>query len=192
MRRRLAWLVTLPLLLASSQLAHVLAYRVVYPEAHVRAAALLRTGHGYLSTLPLVLGIAGAVALLALAAAVLDAARGRPVRDLPAWAFALLPPLAFVLQELLELSLHTGTFAWHAVLAPTFVPGLLLQLPFAVLAYVVARVLLRAAARIGRALAGAVPAPRAALQFALAPVGPVVRLDAGRRLARAPPRVVVA
>jgi len=78
------------------------------------------------------------------------------------------------------------------VLAPTFVPGLLLQLPFAVLAYVVARVLLRAAARIGRALAGAVPAPRAALQFALAPVGPVVRLDAGRRLARAPPRVVVA
>jgi hypothetical protein len=157
MRRRLAWLVTLPLLLASSQLAHLLAYRAVYPEAHVRAAALLRTGHGYLTALPLVLGIAGAIALLALAAAVLDAARGRPVRDLPAWAFALLPPLAYVLQEFLELSLRLGRPAWHVVAAPTFLPGVALQLPCALAAFVAARLLLRTAERLGRALA-AVPA----------------------------------
>ena len=155
MRRRLAWLVTVPLLLASSQLAHVLAYRVVYPEAHVRAAALLRTGHGYLSALPLVLGIAGAIALLALAAAVLDAARGRPVRDLPAWAFALLPPLAFVLQEFLELSLRLGRPAWHVVAAPTFLPGVALQLPCALAAFALARILLRTAEHVGRALATA-------------------------------------
>jgi hypothetical protein len=157
MRRRLAWLVTLPLLLASSQLAHLLAYRAVYPEAHVRAAALLRTGHGYLSALPVVLGIAGAIALLALAAAVLDAARGRPVRDLPASAFALLPPLAYVLQEFLELSLRLGRPAWHVVAAPTFVPGVALQLPCALAAFVVARLLLRTAERLGHALAAVPP-----------------------------------
>jgi hypothetical protein len=57
------------------------------------------------------------------------------------------------LQEVLELSLHTGSFGWRALAAPTFVPGLLLQLPFALAAYVAARLLLRAARAVGRALA---------------------------------------
>jgi len=185
------WLVAAPLMLGGSQVAHALAYRIAYPQAHVRVLHMLATGHSYFTRAPIVLAAGGACLLVSLAVAALDTARGRPSRALPAAAFAFLPPLAFALQEVLELSLHTGTFAWRAVLAPTFVPGLLLQLPFALLAYVVTRVLLRAAARIGRALAGAVPASRTAVQFALAPVAPVARLDAGRRLARAPPRVVV-
>lgn len=192
MRRSAAWLAAAPLMLGGSQLAHAVAYRLAYPQAHVRVLHMLATGHSYFTRAPIVLAAAGACLLVSLAVAAVDAARGRPSRALPAAAFALLPPLAFALQEVLELSLHTGTFAWHAVLAPTFVPGLLLQLPFALLAYVVARALLRAAARIGRALAGAIPVSRTAVQFALAPVAPVVRLRAGRRLARAPPRVVVA
>jgi hypothetical protein len=101
----------------------------------------------------------GAVAAVALLFAAADAARGARVERLPAGAFALLPPLAFTLQELLELSLHTGTLAWHAFLAPTFLPGLLLQLPFALAAYVAARLLLRAARRLGRALATRPPRP---------------------------------
>ena len=48
---------------------------------------------------------------------------------------------------MLELSLHTGTFGWHALLAPTFLPGLALQLPFSLLAWLAARLLLRAAER---------------------------------------------
>jgi hypothetical protein len=191
MRRSAAWLAAAPLMLGGSQLAHAVAYRIAYPQAHVRVLHMLATGHSYFTRGPMVAAAAGACLLVSLAFAVLDAARGRPPRGLPAAAFALLPPFAFALQEVLELSLHTGTFAWRAVLAPTFVPGLLLQLPFALLAYLVARVLLRAAASIGRALAGAVPASRIVVQFALAPVAPVVRLEAGRRLARAPPRVVV-
>jgi hypothetical protein len=59
----------------------------------------------------------------------------------------------FCLQEILELSLHSGTFGWRAVLAPTFLPGLALQLPFALAAYLVARILLRAATALGLALA---------------------------------------
>jgi len=160
MRRALAWLVALPVLLAGSQAAHVLAYRWVYPEAHVRLQALVATGHGYLSRLPLVLGAAGAIASVSLLLSAVDAARGRPARALPAWAFAVLPPLAFVLQEFLERSLHLGMFAWQAALAPTFVPGLVLQLPFAALAYVAARLLLRAAERAGRAFAPARTAMR--------------------------------
>ena len=150
MRRSLVWLSVFPLMLAGSQAAHVLAYRWVYPSSQVRLHALLSTGHGYMDRLPLVLGIAAAVALVSLLAAGVDAARGRSVRGLPAWAFALLPLLTFVVQEILERSLHTGTFVWQAVESPTFVPGLLLQLPFAAAAYVVARLLLRTVSAVGR------------------------------------------
>jgi hypothetical protein len=179
-------------MLGGSQLAHAVAYRIAYPQAHVRVVQMLATGHSYFTRLPLVLAAAGACLLVSFVVTAADAARGRSQRGLPAWAFALLPPLAFALQEVLELSLHTGTFAWHAVLAPTFVPGLALQLPVALLMYVVARLLLHTAERIGRALARSVPAAMHVAAFALAPIAPRVRLLPGRSLARAPPRVVSA
>jgi hypothetical protein len=192
MRRGAAWLAAAPLMLGGSQLAHAIAYRLAYPQAHVRLVHMLATGHSYFTQLPLALAAAGACLLVSLVVTACDAARGRSMRALPAWAFALLPPLAFALQELLELSLHTGTFAWHAVLAPTFAPGLLLQLPFALLMFVVARLLLRAAERIGRAHQRPAPRVRIAAVYAAAPVAPAVPLLAGGRLARAPPRVVLA
>ncbi len=153
MRRRLTWGLALPLVVAGSQAAHALAYALVYPQARIRGLHLASTGHGYLSWLPLALALAGAVALVSLLSAAADAARMRPARHVPALAFAFLPPAAFALQEVLELSLHTGHFGWRAVLAPTFVPGLALQLPFGLAAYLLARLLLRAAERIGVALA---------------------------------------
>ena len=192
MRRGAAWLAAVPLMLGSSQLAHAVAYRLAYPQAHVRVVRMLATGHSYFTQLPLVLAAAGACLLLSLVVTACDAARGLTPRALPAWAFALLPPLAFALQELLELSLHTSTFAWHVVLAPTFGPGLLLQLPFALAMFVVARLLLRAAERIGRALRRPAPRSKAVPEFAAAPIAPAVPLLAGRQLARAPPRVVPA
>lgn len=191
MRRSAVWLAAAPLMFGGSELAHAVAYRIAYPEAHVRVLALIATGHSYFSRLPLILALALACLLVSLVVTAADAARCRPARPLPAWAFALLPPLAFALQETLELSLHTGTFAWRAVLAPTFVPGLLLQLPFALLVYLVARVLLRAAERIGRALVRPVARPERTPAFSAALLAPPVRPLAGRRLARAPPRVVV-
>ena len=109
MRRSLTWLFALPLVLAGSQVAHVLAYRWVYPSSHVRLHALLSTGHGYMDQLPVVFGIGAAIAVASLMATVVDVARGRSLHQLPAWAFALLPTLTFVVQEILERSLHTGS-----------------------------------------------------------------------------------
>ena len=192
MRRSLAWLVSVPLILAGTQVAHVLAYRWVYPDAHVRFEALVRTGHGYMSLLPFALGVVGAVTAFSLVIGVLDAARGRPGRPLPAWAFALLPFAAFALQEHLELWLYSGVVPWREFAAPTFLPGLALQLPFGAAAYLVARLLFRAAGRLGRAL-GTSPPPRAKLvplpvaQPAAAPDRPRPALIARSLAKRGPP-----
>lgn len=153
MRRVLAWLLAIPLMVAGSQVAHVVAYRLVYPDAHVRLQALVASGHSYFDYAPAALGLAAAAILVSLAFAVADSSRGRAPRSLPPWAFAVVPPLAFVLQEHLERWLHGGVFPWYTVLDPTFLLGLLLQLPFALLAYLAARLLLRAAERVGCALA---------------------------------------
>jgi hypothetical protein len=157
MRRSLAWLIAIPLMLAGSQVAHVLAYRIVYPEAGIRLHALIETGHGYMSLLPLLAGVAGAVVTLSLAASVLDAARGRGVRAVPPWAFALLPVAAFAIQEYLERWLAWGFMPWYAAEQPTFLIGVVLQLPFGALAYLAARFLLRTARRLGARLSGGSP-----------------------------------
>jgi hypothetical protein len=154
--------------------------------------ALFATGHAYLSWLPVVLAGAGAAAVVSLAVTALDAARGRRARHAPAWAFGLVPPAGFAIQELIELSLHTGTLGWRAILAPTFLPGLLLQLPFGLVAYVAARLLLRAAEHVGRSLAPSLPvAEHVELVLAPTPAMLLVRIVAASRNSRAPPRVAV-
>lgn len=175
MRRSLAWLVAIPLMLAGSQVAHVLAYRIVYPEAGIRLHALIETGHGYMSLLPIALGIAGAIVALSLVASLLDTVRGTRVRTAPPWAFALLPVAAFALQEYLERWLAWGFFPWYAAEQPTFVIGVALQLPFGALAYLAARFLLRTAKRLGRRLACG-PPPR------LGPAPPPVLVPAAQPL----------
>jgi hypothetical protein len=169
MRRGLAWLVAVPLMLAGSQVAHMLAYRIVYPQASVRLRDLVETGHGYMSALPLVLGVAGAVVALSLAASVVDAARGHGVRSLQPWVFALLPLVGFGLQEYIERWLAWGFLPWAAALQPTFLIGIALQLPFGALAYLVARFLLRTAESFGRRLVR-VPPPRLGPVPCLVPV----------------------
>jgi hypothetical protein len=156
-------MLSLPLMLAGTQVAHVLAYRFVYPNAHVRLSELLSTGHNYMlghtAYLPMVLGIFGALDLVAVGWVFAGSVRRSCQRPVPPWAFALLPLLSFTLQELLERWLAGASFPWWFVLQPTFRAGLLLQLPFALLAFVVARVLLRVAHRAGSAVRPAAPRP---------------------------------
>jgi len=178
-------------MLVGVEAAHALAYRIVFPEASLRGAVLAATGHAYAAWLPLVLALGGAVAIVGMVAAVADVVRGGNVRELGAGAFAALPPLAFALQELLELSLHTGHVAWHAFAEPTFVPGLALQLPFALLAFVVARLLLRVAVKVGRILAREHrPTATAALRHLCNRVATPLQPGCGPAAPRAPPLAV--
>jgi hypothetical protein len=163
-RRRVAvWLLSFPLMVVGSQVAHVFAYRWVYPSAHVRLSELLSTGHsymGYPAYVPLLLGLFFAAELVAVGWVLGGCVRRGLQRPVPAWAFALLPMLGFTLQEFIERWLSGWSAPWLMVLQPTFRVGLLLQLPFALVAFLVARVLLGVADRVGRVLRGAVARPR--------------------------------
>jgi hypothetical protein len=156
-RRAAAWLLAMPLMVAGSQVAHVVAFRLVYPQAHVRLAALLATGHGYMigypAFLPLLFGVLGGTALVGFLWGIgCDLRRGGGAGAVPAWAFGLLPPLGFAIQEFLERWFMGVSFPWQVVLEPTFRVGLLLQVPFALAAFLVARLLLRVAEHVGRVL----------------------------------------
>jgi len=161
LRRSLAWVLSLPLMLAGVEAGHWLAYRLAYPDPSLRAEELAGSGHGYLHHLPLALAVTGALGLCAFGARVFrppDARSGRgAVSLLP---FVLLSPVAFVLQELVE-RLAAGTWPLDAVLSPAFLPGLLFQLPFALAAFLIARWLLRTANRLRARLFGGGAARRA-------------------------------
>ncbi len=159
-RRRAAWLLAVPLMFAGSQVAHVFAYRLVYPVASVRLRELVATGHSYMDYLPFALGVCGAVVLVSLASVVVGGVRRRRHAPVPAWAFAFLPVVGFVLQELVERMAAGASFPWWMVLQPTFRVGVLLQLPFALVVFVVARLLLRVAERVAAVFRGEVPEPR--------------------------------
>jgi hypothetical protein len=176
---------------AGSLVAHGLAYRLVAPDPDARVDLLARTGHGYLEAAPFVLGACLAFLLAGLAA---HASRGflrRAPARAPAWPLALLPLLGFACQEHLERLAATGDLPFSAATEPTFLVGLALQLPFALVALVAARVLGRAAEVVGRALAPALPRPALRPRTATRPV--VALLPNAPRLAaaqsgRAPPR----
>ncbi|MGZ4281980.1 MAG: hypothetical protein ACXWCU_15605 [Caldimonas sp.] len=195
-RRRLAaWSVALPLMVAGSQVAHVLAYRLAYPQMQVRLHALLVTGHGYMARLPLVFAACAAIELIAFFTAAVGSLRREAAAPVPAWAFGLLPPLGFAVQEFLERWLSGALFPWWMVLQPTFRIGLLLQLPFGLAAYLVARLLLRAADEVGRALAEEPELRRASGPLPGWPVSPtwVPRISMlGARAGRGPPAAAAA
>jgi hypothetical protein len=136
---RSPWLLALPLMAAGSLAAHAASYRLAVPEAHDRVRVLQASGHSYFDHLSLLTALIAAPALIALGLAAFGGARPRP---LAAWPFALLPPLCFALQEHLERFAYSGTFSWTTALERTFVIGLLLQGPFALTAFLLARALL--------------------------------------------------
>lgn len=160
-RRLIVWLVTLPLAVAGTQLAHAFAYRVVSPDAGERAHELSATGHAYLAYLPLMLAVGTVLVVLALAVEIrhIVGAPGRSGLRPSAWGFAALAPAIFTCQEHFERLVQDGVVPWGAALAPSFVAGLLLQLPFALAAYALARLLLRVARSLARLLARR-PRPR--------------------------------
>lgn len=152
-RRRAAWILTVPLSVVGSQLAHEAAYRLVYPKDGTRAGALAETGHAYFAYLPLVFALGTVIALLGLVELVRDPVRASRPR---LWMFAAIAPAVFVVQEHLERALAGDGFPWAAATDKTFLAGLALQLPVAALAWLVARLLVR----IAVAVLGGIPRAR--------------------------------
>jgi hypothetical protein len=183
---RLAWLLSLGLAAAGGLAAHSVAYRVAEPHDERREHLLEETGHGYLD--PALFGsLCVALVIVGFAGRMLASA-GRTDRP-PLWLFALAPPLGFTLQEHAERALHHDTLLL-AALEPTFLVGLLLQLPFALAALLAARALFAAADAVARHI-GAPPRSRLAPDASLALPGtyriPSSPTLIGARGQRAPP-----
>jgi hypothetical protein len=155
MRRRLPWLIALPVMAAGSLGAHSLSYLLVSARTTEAAGeASERASSGGASYLVLFLGIVAATAIVAACARLLLTRAGaRHAGSVSPWLFFVLPPLAFASQELAERLLNAEAFPFQAALEPRFVVGLALQVPFGLLALLVARALLRVVERIVRALA---------------------------------------
>jgi hypothetical protein len=176
-RKRALLALSLPLAAAGTLAGHAAGYALVGMSS--RDARI----HGYLDFAPQFLAACAALVALALALRLIGRLQGRPA----AWPFALLPPLAFLVQEVLERVL-AGLPA-HAVFEPAVYVGLVAELPLAFAAYLGARALLRGIDAVGHML---LPGP------ALAPCPAPVPLPSGLpaltcmplafdRLGRAPP-----
>jgi hypothetical protein len=112
-----------------------------------------RVDHGSVTILPLVTGV-GIALLLVWVAVRLRRGHRRGARGVsPLW-FLALPPLGYAAQEVAERLLHAEVIPFNPAHEPAFLAGLLLQLPFGLLAYLIGRVLLDLGARLARVLSG--------------------------------------
>jgi hypothetical protein len=192
--RRVAWVIAVPLAVGSWLGAHCLAYLLVSPGAEHHMGVHAEHGHAWLGYTPAILVWGFALIVAGLVLCVGEGLRGRLPSPPPVRVFALLPPVAFAVQEHLERLLGTGAVPYDLAAEPTFVVGLALQLPFALAALLVTRALYTIGVGLGVAIAGrlAVGRPRPhgpSLSISLpawtTPIGPpVLALGHGQR---APP-----
>jgi hypothetical protein len=150
-RRLLAWLSPLPLIAAGSLAAHGLVYRLAAPAGHDHGQPLSHTPITWYACAAL----CGAIALVALIGiALVSVHRGVRMRP-PYWLVLLVPPLGFAAQEQIGRVFHAD--ALTTLPEASFVFGLLIQLPVALLALWLVRLVLAAAIVAVRALRGSEP-----------------------------------
>jgi hypothetical protein len=146
---RLAWLLAFVLTVAGWISAHEVAYRLALPHPHASGSDLVNARHAYLAYASFLVVLCLFLAVLCMAGLALRHDGVRPPSGRLLLLFVLLPPLGFALQEVIE-SLLTGSLPVEAGLESTFLVGILLQVPFAVVALVVARLFFAAARSIAR------------------------------------------
>ena len=130
-RRALSWALATPIAAAGVLVTHALAYRLT--------GARMGQVHEYLAHAPQVVFLLASLALLGLAL------QERSLNGASVWWFAPLAPLGFAAQEHVERLAHTGELPW-LLTSPTFLLGLALQLPVALVCVLVVR-------RVGGSLA---------------------------------------
>jgi hypothetical protein len=156
--RHLPWLVAVPLMAAGAFAARAATYVCVPSaggESGNEAAERLRAGAPGVQW-PLVLGVIAALVVVAALVQLATVWSGRHGRRAAASTFFWLPPLAFLGQEIGERALHAEALVGTAALAH-LATGLALQLPFALLAFLLAHALRAAVHRLARALGGRFP-----------------------------------
>jgi hypothetical protein len=148
--------------------------------AHALAYRITGTGpggvHGYLEHAPQVLLVLTALGLLV-------AGFAARLRVLSAWPFPVVAVATFVAQEHLERVAHTGHLPWLLLSAP-FLVGLVLQVPFALLAWWLARRLL---ALLREPRAAQPVLPRLLLPPVVLPATPMRAAVVATHRGRAPP-----
>ena len=160
-RRVLPWVLAAPLMVAGSMSAHALGSFLYSPAASIERAdtdlhleIVGRATQGVSTQTPLLIGLLVAFALAWLCQRVFVRGRGHSAGHVsPAW-FLLLPPVAFVAQEAAERLIHAESFPFNPAHEPALLAALALQLPFGLVAFLVARLLLRVADALRQVLSG--------------------------------------
>jgi hypothetical protein len=169
----LAWFLVTPVAAAGVLAAHAVAYLLTGT-----AAGPL---HAYLDHAPQVVAVLASLGLVGVA--VQERSRRPPV-----FVFAFLAPVGFACQEHVERLVHTGDLPW-LLTTPTFLVGLLLQVPVALLCAWVAR---RVAGTLSDVRLGRAPAAaRAWLPLTVRVVTFATVAEPARRSGRGPPRLLV-
>lgn len=146
-RNKVAWLLSLPLSAAGMLLAHEFAWEFA---THEHAA---EAGHGYLEYGVVFAALGAAIFLVAATAQLIRGVSGAGVAGAPsARVFAIVPIVGFLLQEHLEHVVAARELEITFFLSTPFVLGLALQIPFALAAFGVARLVLGLVARVARAV----------------------------------------
>jgi hypothetical protein len=149
-------LVILPLLAIGSEAAHAL-LGLVAPQGY-QGAELFEGPFGTGTLLPLFLSLAVVVVVAGLVTASADSRSLHTSRFL----IAALPLVAFTIQEYVEYAIGHDAVSWTVAAHPAFAYGLVLQLPFAVIAFLAARLVLVLADAVSAFFA---PPRRARLDF---------------------------
>ena len=190
MRRRLPWLLCLPLMTAGSLAAHGVG-RLIYPGG---AGEAVEAGEpAPFRIMPVVAGL-GAIALVVALAWLWSRWNRRVWRGAtPGW-FLILPIVAYAAGEAVERLFPGAGAVMHEARDANLMLGILLQLPFAAVAYALARVMLVVARAVVAALRRS--APRARVLGERRPVpprlAPVRRsLHTVARSVRGPPPLTV-
>jgi len=159
-RDRFPWALSVPLMIAGSLGAHslgsmVVAARLSAPvDADVRSELAPRVDHGYVTILPVLVGLVAALVLVAAGLRIYRSVRGASHTGALPESFLFLPPLAYVLQEVAERLLHAESFLFNPAHEPAFLLALVLQPPFGIVAFFLGRALLGLGRTLARVLFG--------------------------------------
>jgi hypothetical protein len=121
-------------------------------EAYHGIESVGRTAQGALTFTPMLVGTLLALMLIGLAGRASATRRRHTSGSVTLSWFVLLPPLAYAIQEIVERLIHAESFPFNPMHEPAFLLALALQLPFGVLAFAIARFLLKVAEVVGRVL----------------------------------------